>query len=147
MKLKKKIKDFLKILGPGLITGASDDDPSGITTYSIAGAKNYKDFLWTPLFTLPLMYYVQEMCVRIALVTGKGLLGAIKQKFGFFLALIFFILIFFSNTLNIYADLYVSANIFNLFLPFVPNYAFSLVLGLIITLLILIFPYKKYLIF
>jgi hypothetical protein len=76
-------------------------------------------------------------------VPGKGLLGAIKQKFGFFLALIFFILIFLSNTLNIYADLYVIANIFNLFLPFVPNYAFSLVLGLIITLLILIFPYKK----
>jgi Mn2+/Fe2+ NRAMP family transporter len=143
MKLKKKIKDFFKIIGPGLITGASDDDPSGITTYSIAGAKNYKNFLWTPLFTLPLMYYVQEMCARIALVTGKGLLGAIKQKFGFFLASIFFILIFFSNTLNIYADLYISANIFNLFLPFVPNYALSLVLGLFITLLILAFPYKK----
>lgn len=143
MKLKRKIKELLKILGPGLITGASDDDPSGIITYSIAGAKNYKDFLWTPLFTLPLMYYIQEMCARIALVTGKGLLGAIKQKFGFLISIIFFILIFISNTLNIYADLYISGNIFNFILPFVPSYVFSLILGLIITVLTLIFPYKK----
>ncbi len=79
-KLKNKfIKFFQEKIGPGIITGASDDDPSGIVTYSIAGAKGGLDFIWTPIFTLPLMYYVQESCARIALVTKKGLIFLIKK--------------------------------------------------------------------
>ena len=143
MNLKKKVKEFLKLLGPGFLTGASDDDPSGVITYSIAGVKNYKNFLWTPLFTLLLMYFVQEMCARIALVTKKGLVGIIKQKFGLGISLIFFILIFITHTLNIYADLYISSSILNFIWPFIPSFVFSLILGLIIIILIVVFPYKK----
>src|SRR5213075_2988084 len=68
-----KIKDFFAQLGPGLVTGASDDDPSGIATYAQAGAKFGFGLLWTALLTFPLMAVVQEMCDRTALATGKGL--------------------------------------------------------------------------
>jgi Mn2+/Fe2+ NRAMP family transporter len=68
-----KIKKAVQFLGPGLITGASDDDPSGIATYSQAGAKFGMGTLWTDLITLPLMAAIQEMCARIGLVTSVGL--------------------------------------------------------------------------
>jgi hypothetical protein len=68
-----KITGYLKALGPGLITGASDDDPSGIGTYAQTGAQFRYAPLWTALFTFPLMTAVQEMCARIALHTGRGL--------------------------------------------------------------------------
>jgi len=67
-----KIRVYLQALGPGLITGASDDDPSGIGTYAQTGAQFGYAQLWTALFTLPLMTAVQEMCARIALHTGQG---------------------------------------------------------------------------
>ncbi len=66
------LKRFFKILGPGLITGASDDDPSGIATYSQAGAQFGITTLWTALITFPLMAAVQEMCARIGIITAKG---------------------------------------------------------------------------
>jgi len=72
---------FFKALGPGVITGAADDDPSGIATYSVAGAQLGTGLLWTALITWPLMGAVQMMCVRIGMVTGRGLAGALKQKF------------------------------------------------------------------
>ena len=67
-----KTKSFIKNLGPGLITGASDDDPSGIATYSQAGAQFGNKFLWTAIATYPLIVSVQEMCARIGLVTDHG---------------------------------------------------------------------------
>ena len=73
-----EIKRFFKILGPGLITGASDDDPSGIATYSQAGAKFGLATLWTALITFPLMAAIQEMCARIGIVTSKGLTTNIR---------------------------------------------------------------------
>src|ERR1017187_9422597 len=66
-------RQYLRAMGPGLVTGASDDDPSGIATYSQAGAKYGLAFLWTALLTLPLMAAVQEICDRTALATGAGL--------------------------------------------------------------------------
>src|SRR2546421_11669487 len=66
---------YFKLLGPGLVTGASDDDPSGITTYSVAGASLGYSLLWTALATFPLMAAVQLMCARLGLVTGRGLAG------------------------------------------------------------------------
>src|SRR6202049_3593412 len=72
---------FMSVLGPGLITGAADDDPSGIATYSIAGAQLGTSLLWTAFITWPLMASVQMMCARIGLVTGKGLAGALRDKF------------------------------------------------------------------
>src|SRR6202161_3291898 len=76
-----KIRQFLKILGPGLITGASDDDPSGIATYSQAGAQFGLSTLWTSLLTFPLMAAIQGMCARIGLVTSQGLTVTLKQHY------------------------------------------------------------------
>ena len=75
------IARLLKSLGPGLVTGASDDDPSGIATYSQVGAKFGLGMLWMALFLLPMMIAVQEICARIGLVTGKGLATVIKNRY------------------------------------------------------------------
>ena len=72
---------FWDSLGPGLITGAADDDPSGIATYSVAGAQLGTNLLWTALITWPLMAAVQMMCARIGMVSGRGLTAAFKTKF------------------------------------------------------------------
>jgi Mn2+/Fe2+ NRAMP family transporter len=78
---KNPLKRFLKILGPGLITGASDDDPSGIGTFSIAGASLGLATLWTALFTLPMMAVVQFICAKIGLVTGRGIAGVLRKHY------------------------------------------------------------------
>src|ERR1700726_1757930 len=72
---------FFADLGPGLITGAADDDPSGISTYSVAGATFGYGPLWTALFTFPLMVSVQLMCARLGMVTGRGLAGVIRTRY------------------------------------------------------------------
>jgi len=72
---------LLKSLGPGVITGAADDDPSGIATYSVAGAQLGTKLLWTALLTWPLMAAVQLMCARLGMVTGRGLASAIRQRY------------------------------------------------------------------
>src|SRR5207245_3685585 len=72
---------FWDSLGPGLVTGAADDDPSGIATYSVAGAQLGTSLLWTALITWPLMASVQMMCARIGMVSGRGLAAAFKTKF------------------------------------------------------------------
>ena len=72
-------KSFLSRLGPGLITGASDDDPSGIGTYTQAGASFGFGTLWTALFMLPLMIVVQHICAKIGMVSGQGLAGVLKK--------------------------------------------------------------------
>src|SRR5437899_9480527 len=75
------LRRFFGSLGPGLITGAADDDPSGIATYSVAGAQLGTSLLWTALITWPLMASVQMMCARIGMVSGRGLAAAFKDKF------------------------------------------------------------------
>src|SRR6059036_3748564 len=72
---------FFANLGPGLITGAADDDPSGISTYSVAGAAFGYAPLWTALFSFPLMTAVQLMCARLGLVTGRGLASVIRRRY------------------------------------------------------------------
>src|SRR5262245_25635076 len=96
---------FLSVLGPGLITGAADDDPSGIATYSIAGAQLGTALLWTSWVTWPLMAAVQMACARIGMVTGRGLAGALRQKFPRALVAAAAIGLFLANTLNVGADL------------------------------------------
>lgn len=100
-----KTKSFWHILGPGLTTGASDDDPSGITTYSQAGAQYGFGLLWTAVLTFPLMSFVQEMCARIGLVTGRGLAGNIRLHFPRRLLFLCAGLLFAANAFNIGADL------------------------------------------
>jgi len=99
------IRALLKSLGPGIITGAADDDPSGIATYSIAGAQFGTKLLWTALLTWPLMAAVQMMCARVGKVTGRGLAGNLKQRFPKWLLLVVVIALLIANTINIAADL------------------------------------------
>ena len=96
---------LLSSLGPGIITGAADDDPSGIATYSIAGAQFGTLFLWTALLTFPLMAAVQMMCARIGKVTGMGLAGNLKCCFPRWVLLVGTSALLIANTINIGADL------------------------------------------
>jgi NRAMP (natural resistance-associated macrophage protein)-like metal ion transporter len=99
------IRLLLKSLGPGIITGAADDDPSGIATYSVAGAQLGTKLLWTSLLTWPMMAAVQMMCARIGKVTGQGLAGNFRQRFPSWLLLVFVVAVLAANTINIAADL------------------------------------------
>src|SRR5580698_9518832 len=96
---------LLKSLGPGVITGAADDDPSGIATLSVAGAQLGTRLLWTALLTWPLMAAVQMMCARIGMVTGQGLAANFTQRFPKWLLLTFVIALLAANTINSAADL------------------------------------------
>ncbi len=100
-----RTKNYWHILGPGLTTGASDDDPSGIATYSQAGAQYGFGLLWLSVVTFPLMSLVQEMCARIGLVTGRGLAGNIRLHFPRRLLFLCALLLFSANAFNIGADL------------------------------------------
>lgn len=104
-KLVARTRNYWKILGPGLTTGASDDDPSGIATYSQAGAQYGFSMLWLAVFTFPLMSIVQEMCARIGLVTGRGLAANIRLHFSRRVLVFCALLLFAANAFNIGADL------------------------------------------
>jgi NRAMP (natural resistance-associated macrophage protein)-like metal ion transporter len=97
--------NVLSVLGPGLITGASDDDPSGIGTYSQAGSQFGYGVLWTAVFTFPLMLAVQEACARIALQTGVGLGVSLRRKFPTWLVGVCIFALFLANMINVGADL------------------------------------------
>jgi len=96
---------FWKQFGPGLITGAADDDPSGVGTYSVTGAQFGYLLLWLVPFCIPLMIAVQEMCGRISLITGQGLASVIKQHYPKWLLYSCVTLLIGANVINIYADL------------------------------------------
>lgn len=116
-KSETKLKQYWHMLGPGLTTGAADDDPSGITTYTQAGASFGYKMLWTAGLTFPLMAVVAEMCARIGLVTGRGLASAIRTNYSrevlYFAALLLLI----ANTFNIAADLGMMAKATQLLIP------------------------------
>ncbi|MEP6836075.1 MAG: Nramp family divalent metal transporter [Gemmatimonas sp.] len=99
------LRERLKTLGPGLITGAADDDPSGIATYSIAGAQFGTALLWMSVVSWPLMAAVQAMCARIGMVTGDGLMSALRHRFPRPLLIIMCFALLVANTINIGADL------------------------------------------
>ena len=96
---------YFRSLGPGLVTGASDDDPSGITTYAVAGAAFGTGMLWTALVTLPLMAGIQLTCARIGLVSGRGLAGAMRQHYPRWFLYGACVLLLVANVFNIAADL------------------------------------------
>jgi NRAMP (natural resistance-associated macrophage protein)-like metal ion transporter len=98
------LRRILAIVGPGVITGAADDDPSGIATYSVAGAQLGTSLLWTAWFTWPLMAFVQMMCARIGMVTGQGLAGALRQKFPRPVLVSISIALLAANTINVGSD-------------------------------------------
>jgi hypothetical protein len=100
-----RLRSFFGILGPGLVAGAADDDPSGIATYSIVGARMGTSMLWTALLTWPLMSVVQFMCARIGMVTGRGLTGALGKKLPKGALIVLSIALFAVNSINVGADL------------------------------------------
>jgi NRAMP (natural resistance-associated macrophage protein)-like metal ion transporter len=104
-KSESRVYRFFANLGPGLITGAADDDPSGISTYSVAGAGLGYSILWTALFTFPLMAAVQLMCARLGLVTGRGLGGVIRKRYPPWVLWLACLLLIVANVFNIGADL------------------------------------------
>src|SRR5512146_3228463 len=100
-KAEKKVGEYWHILGPGLTTGAADDDPSGIATYSQTGSGFGFGLLWLAGFTFPFMALVQEMCARIGLVTGRGLAANIRLNYPRWVLYLCTLLLFVANTLNI----------------------------------------------
>src|ERR1700742_5083043 len=104
-KKESDLAHFLKILGPGIVTGAADDDPSGIATYSQTGAQFGYGMLWTALYQIPLLLAVQEACARIGVVTGKGLARVIKDHYSRSILIGVVILVVIANTINIGADI------------------------------------------
>lgn len=138
-----RIKKFFSQLGPGLVTGASDDDPSGIATYSQAGAQFGPKFLWTAIATYPLMVSIQEMCARIGLVTNKGLAGVIKQKYSRWVLYLILIVSYPSITLNIGADIAGMGAVGNLLFPTIPSFVFSILFTGILIYSIIFWNYHK----
>jgi NRAMP (natural resistance-associated macrophage protein)-like metal ion transporter len=139
----QKIKKFWQTLGPGLVTGASDDDPSGIATYSQAGAKFGTSLLWTALVTYPLMVSIQEMCARIGLVTGHGLTGTIKRYYSKKILYLILLVSFPSITLNIGADIAGMGAVGNLIVPQIPAFIFSIVFTALLMYSIIFWSYRK----
>lgn len=139
----KKLKKILTKLGPGFITGASDDDPSGIATYSQTGAQFGYTQLWTALFSYPFMTIIQEMCGRIGMVTGKGLSGVIRRHYSKKILYFSVFILLFANTVNIGADLGAMASSGQLLLN-IP-YLFWLILITVVILILEVFvSYKVY---
>lgn len=138
-----RFKRFWKLLGPGLITGASDDDPSGIATYSQAGAAYGLTTLWTAILAFPLMASIQQMCARIGLVTSHGLTGAIKKHYP--QPVLYFMLLFSAPSIimNIGADIAGMGAVGNLLFPAVHATYFSVFFTILLLGLIIYLPYQK----
>lgn len=115
--MKSRLKRWLSILGPGLITGAADDDPSGISTYSVAGAATGFSMLWVTLISTPMMAVVQGMCARISMVTGEGLAAVMRKRLPAPIAYALASLVIVANTFNVGADLGGMADAAHLVLP------------------------------
>jgi Mn2+/Fe2+ NRAMP family transporter len=140
----KKTKAYWNVLGPGLTTGASDDDPSGIATYSQTGAQYGFQLLWLSILTFPLMAVVQEMCARIGIVTGRGLAGNIRTHFSKRILYICTLMLFAANAFNIGADLGAMAKGVQLLRP---GANFSLLVigfALLCVILQIYLPYARY---
>jgi Mn2+/Fe2+ NRAMP family transporter len=136
---------FLKVLGPGLITGASDDDPSGIGTYSQAGAQLGFGIAWTMLLTFPLMVAVQEISARIGRTTGHGIAGNLRQHYPNWLLYFVVALLFVANTINIGADLSAMADAAKLLVGG-PSVIYVTIFGTICVIAIVFMSYARYVI-
>ncbi len=138
-----KVRAYLKALGPGLITGASDDDPSGIGTYSQTGAQFGYVQLWTGLLTFPLLAGIQEICARIALQTGSGLAEVIRKHYPRPVLYFCVILLFIANTVNLGADLGAMAASGELLLG-LPFFVWLIAMTLISVVLEVFVEYNRY---
>ena len=147
MKSKKnnfnKLAKFWKQLGPGLVTGASDDDPSGIATYSQAGAAFGLSTLWTSVVAFPLMAAIQQMCARIGLVTSQGLTGTLKKHYPRPILYIMLLFSFPAIVMNIGADIAGMGAVGNLLFPMVDATFFCVFFTVFLIGLIIYLPYQK----
>lgn len=139
-----KIKNFLKKFGPGFVTGASDDDPSGIATYTQAGAGFGFGQLWTAVFMFPMMLGIQEMAARIGMMAGKGLTAVVRQRMPKTILYIFVGLILVANTINIGADLGAMADVTRILAPQIPFAVYAIGFTVLILLLEIFITYKTY---
>ncbi len=137
-----KLKNFWHQLGPGLITGAADNDPSGIVVYAVAGAKLGLAALWTALATLPFMIITQRMAGRIGLISGHGLAGNMKKYYPKWILIVIATLIVGANIINIGADISAMSASINLLAPQVPSIFFSALIPLALIALLILFPYR-----
>lgn len=137
-----RVRNFFSNLGPGLITGAADDDPSGISTYSTAGAAYGFGLLWMAVFSLPLMASVQLMCARIGLVSGRGLASVLRHYYSRRLLWFACLLLLIANTVNIAADLGGMAAAAEL-MTGVPSLIFTPLFAGVILLMLVFFSYRK----
>jgi NRAMP (natural resistance-associated macrophage protein)-like metal ion transporter len=135
-------KRFIASLGPGLITGAADDDPSGISTYSVAGAAYGYSVLWTALLTFPLMAVVQLMCARLGLVTGRGLGGVIRKRYPHPVLWAACLLLIVANVFNIGADLGGMGDAMQM-VTGISKYLWTPFFAVLITLLLILTSYKS----
>lgn len=138
-----KVLGYWKKLGPGLVTGASDDDPSGIATYSQAGAAFGLATLWTAIVAFPLMAAIQQMCARIGLVTSQGLTGTLKKNYPRPVLYLMLLFSFPAIVMNIGADIAGMGAVGNLLFPKVDAIYFSIFFTILLLGLIIYLPYQK----
>jgi NRAMP (natural resistance-associated macrophage protein)-like metal ion transporter len=141
-KVASKIKLFWQRLGPGLVTGAADDDPSGVVAYSVAGAKFGLAMLWTALFTIPFMIIIQRMAGRIGLISGKGLAGNMKKHYPKWILICIAFLIVAAGIINIGADISGMSAAFTLMVPSVSPIIFAVIIAVSIVLSMIFFSYR-----
>jgi len=140
---KLKFNRALRILGPGLITGAADDDPSGIATYSQTGAQFGFGQLWTALYQIPLLIAIQEACARIGAVTGKGIAGVVKDNYSRKVLYAAVLLVVAANIINVGADIGAVADSAKLVVN-IPFTVLAILTSIVIALLIIFVSYKSY---
>jgi NRAMP (natural resistance-associated macrophage protein)-like metal ion transporter len=138
-----RMRRWLKILGPGLVTGASDDDPSGIVTYTQAGARFGLATLWTALITFPLMASMQGMAARIGLVTSQGLTGTLRTHYPKWILYLMILFCFPATILNIGADIQSMGAVTHLLLPGIPAFTFSIFFTAVLLFMIIRYSYQK----
>lgn len=141
---KLSLSSITKILGPGLVTGAADDDPSGVATYSQAGARFGLGLLWMAIFQYPLMTVIQEMCARIGLITGEGLASVIKKKYSNKIVLPLASLLLISNTINIGADIGAMGAAAKLIFPNLSFILATLLFTAFVLIVQIFVPYRTY---
>jgi NRAMP (natural resistance-associated macrophage protein)-like metal ion transporter len=141
--LSRALRKGWHALGPGFITGASDDDPSGIATYSQTGAHYGYALLWTAVWQLPLLYYTQEAVARIGAVRGKGLASAIRDRYGLPLAVLLAALVVVADTVNAGADIGAVVGSAHLVLP-IDTKALIVVVTTLVLVLVAFVGYERY---
>jgi NRAMP (natural resistance-associated macrophage protein)-like metal ion transporter len=138
-----RLRRWIGILGPGLITGASDDDPSGIVTYTQAGSQFGLATLWTALITFPLMASMQGMAARIGLVTSQGLTGTLRTHYPRWVLYLVVLFCFPATILNIGADIQSMGAVSHLLVPAIPAFSFSIFFTVLLLYMIIRYPYQK----